>query len=530
MFRRMVYSFLALLVAATGIAYGDAIITGSKPYTFTPGTVISSSQVNANYDYIINQVNTNAAKNGVNSSITALLGLTTPLAPASGGSSVYVATSVGGTANAITVTASQPNVTSYSLSNRNIVVFKATNQNTATATLNVNSTGAITLKKQGTNGLLDLQNGDILVNNVYHAFYDGTNYVLVNNPQLFGQTSTFASASTVDLGLAQSHNVLITGTTTITSFGSTAFVSLPIYLLRFDNALTITFNATSMITPSGGDISSTTGGMMIVEYLGSGNWRINAFIPAINTDGIESVNGLVIKNNAGIPNTQIDVAKTKAILCNTTDYCVRTGNATLTINGATTGANGLDTGSLANNTWYYIYIIHTGSAAAGLISTSATTPTMPAGYIFKYRVGAIKTGGAATFHRITQRGNEAQYTVTAGSVTSTIPIMVSGVNTANVPTAIDITPFVPATAVKIKGSLIVDRNAGVGVVAPNNAYAATIFTNPPPVTNFINVDREVAQMYDFVIESSLTTGVYYSSDNVNVLVTCLGWKDAVNAN
>jgi hypothetical protein len=55
-------------------------------------------------------------------------------------------------------------------------------------------------------------------------------------------------------------------------------------------------------------------------------------------------------------------------------------NTTVTLN--VMGANGLDTGSEAANTWYYLWAIANSStgAVAGLWSASRTTPTLPAGY------------------------------------------------------------------------------------------------------------------------------------------------------
>lgn len=56
-------------------------------------------------------------------------------------------------------------------------------------------------------------------------------------------------------------------------------------------------------------------------------------------------------------------------------------NATV-INFATTGLNALDTGSVASNTWYYIWaLLNTSTNAVGyVVSTSNTSPTMPTGF------------------------------------------------------------------------------------------------------------------------------------------------------
>jgi hypothetical protein len=63
--------------------------------------------------------------------------------------------------------------------------------------------------------------------------------------------------------------------------------------------------------------------------------------------------------------------------------------STLTVDITASGAGGIDTGSEANSTWYAVYLIAGPTGIAGLLSTSATTPTKPAGYPFARRVGWI---------------------------------------------------------------------------------------------------------------------------------------------
>lgn len=50
-------------------------ILSAVPYSFTPGTTILSGQVNSDFTSIVNGVNSGAAENAVNSSITSLTGL-----------------------------------------------------------------------------------------------------------------------------------------------------------------------------------------------------------------------------------------------------------------------------------------------------------------------------------------------------------------------------------------------------------------------------------------------------------------------
>lgn len=97
---------------------------------------------------------------------------------------------------------------------------------------------------------------------------------------VFGPQESIASATTTDLGTASSNNVLISGTTTINSFGTSASLSNPIYFIQFSNILTLTYNATSMILPGAANITTAANDSALVEYINaSGYWRMIAYFP-----------------------------------------------------------------------------------------------------------------------------------------------------------------------------------------------------------------------------------------------------------
>jgi hypothetical protein len=85
------------------------------------------------------------------------------------------------------------------------------------------------------------------------------------------KSSNIASASTTDLSTATGNYIHITGTTTITSFGTVT--SGTHVILVFDGALTLTYNATSLILPTAANIITAAGDAAIFESEGSGNWR-----------------------------------------------------------------------------------------------------------------------------------------------------------------------------------------------------------------------------------------------------------------
>ena len=98
-------------------------------------------------------------------------------------------------------------------------------------------------------------------------------------PPIGGGAASLASASTVDLGSIPQSFVTITGTTPVTSFGT----SLPTgvaKIVKFAAAMVLTYNATSMMLPTGASILTSAGDTAVVVALGGGNFEVVAYQPA----------------------------------------------------------------------------------------------------------------------------------------------------------------------------------------------------------------------------------------------------------
>lgn len=523
--RRLLASLLLLLT----LSAADAQIIGSLPVTLTNGTVADASQVMQDFNYIVSQTNANAATAGANSNITALTGLTTPLTPGQGGSQLYTAGTSTGTANA-QVVSSGITPAGFALTGKSTICFIAGATNTGATTLNVNSTGVTNVFKRSTSGPIALIGGEIVINNLVCVQYDGTQYELVDdNKKELGKQVSLASSGTTDLGTAATNNVLVTGTTTITSFGSTAQTDLPIYFLQFNNTLTLTYNATSLILPGSENIVTANGDTAIAQYLGSGNWRIVAYQkiaapqPSIGF-ALPGVNGLTIANNAGTPSAKIDISDTTAILTNSSNYATVIGNVSCTINLSTTGLNGLDTGSVSASTWYYLYIITNNVTSGCLASTSSTSPTMPAGYTYKLRVGAMSTDGSNNLFRSQQNGKTGFYVIVAATNTATYPNTSIG-NGASSWTLKNVAGLCPSTAIASKvmgnatGSI---TSVAVGANAAEAALALRKITSQ--TTGTYNADTG-----DHIVEF-IDNNVYFQASTAAATARLIGWTDSVNAN
>jgi hypothetical protein len=179
-----------------------------------------------------------------------------------------------GAANAYLLTAATP-YTAYA--NGQLIFFVAGNTNTGPSTLNVNGLGVIPIV---TITGAPLGAGQIQAGIMSELIYFNGNFQLLSIGNVFGSTiGTFgseiplASAATTDLGTTPNHNVMITGTTTITSFGSSASVAAPLYLIRFTSSLILTYSS-ALILPGGASIVTQAGDYAFAEYFGSGNWRV----------------------------------------------------------------------------------------------------------------------------------------------------------------------------------------------------------------------------------------------------------------
>ncbi|MDR3560473.1 MAG: hypothetical protein P4N59_03380 [Negativicutes bacterium] len=101
-------------------------------------------------------------------------------------------------------------------------------------------------------------------------------FPLATNP-FNGTAGTMASAATMNIGASGYSFIGVTGTTTITAFDT---VSSPTRVkLYFQGALTITYNATSMILPGAQNLSVLAGDIVEFTSLGSGNWICSDYQP-----------------------------------------------------------------------------------------------------------------------------------------------------------------------------------------------------------------------------------------------------------
>lgn len=118
----------------------------------------------------------------------------------------------------------------------------------------------------------------LVIGDGYSAFVvcTGAAFYAVLIPRELQPYASVTSAATTDLGAATSQNILMSGSATITSFG-TAPAGTERYIV-FSSAVTLTHNATSLILPTGSNITTIARDSLRAVSLGSGNWRVTTYV------------------------------------------------------------------------------------------------------------------------------------------------------------------------------------------------------------------------------------------------------------
>ena len=344
------------------------------------------------------------------------------------------------------------------------------------------------------------------------------------------QGSNIASASTINLTTATGNYVHITGTTTITAITLAQGAERTIV---FDGALTFT-NGASLILPSGANITTAAGDTAIVRGEAAGVVRCVAYTRADGTAAVGTSGQLqsAFKNlqlSATGLSANVTVTADEVVVEDSSNVYKTLRSVSLTIAGTTTGANALDTGTIAASTWYSVWVIYNGTTTAGLLSTSATAPTMPSGYTYKARVGWIRTDGTANKYPLSfiQNGRTARYKPASGSNLTAWPSMATGAQgNTSTPTwvSVGVANFVPTTASKI--TVILPGSSNTNAVAganANNAAGSVSSSTNPPVLAMSNGGTTLSNVTgDIVLES---TNIYWASTAIPLL--CCGWEDNI---
>ena len=226
--------------------------------------------------------------------------------------------------------------------------------------------------------------------------------------------TSLPSGSTVDLSTASGNFVHITGTATITSFGT-----LPAgarFVLVFDDACLLTYNATSLIIQGGANKTTAANDACMIISEGGGNWRIVGYfaISGGGGGGITALTGDVTASGTGsvaatIANGAVDIPMLSATGTPSATTFLRGDNTWATPAGASaTGYYGAfqDTTTqtaVSANTAYPVKFNTTDlSNSVSVVNDGSGNPTRitlanTGIYNIQFSLQLEKTGGSGNF-------------------------------------------------------------------------------------------------------------------------------------
>jgi hypothetical protein len=236
----------------------------------------------------------------------------------------------------------------------------------------------------------------------------------------------------------------------------------------------------------------------------SANWGPVSTIDTPQNNVLTSYVGLKCERASS---TTVDVDATSVILKDTSGNTYQADNVNLTMDITTSGANGLDTGSEANSTWYNLWVIWNGSTVAGLLSTSATSPTMPSGYTHKGLVGAILNNSSGNFEDMLQMGDTV----------ATDYIQVLGSGGATTRTSVDLSAAVPPIATGVVGMTQINAGETLTIYSnDSNTYYMARHNNGAAFT-------ETDYGFHGIIEDAQTL-YYMVSSGGSAFIRITGWR------
>jgi len=230
----------------------------------------------------------------------------------------------------------------------------------------------------------------------------------------FAAAVALTTASTVNIGAANSNNVTISGAGTITAFDSVAAGTCRTVV--FGSSLTLQYNPTALILPTSASINAAVGDSAEFESLGSGNWRCLWY---------QRANGSALSTGSPFTTTQIFNGSTGAIAAKFTDVA-----------------------ELVN-------VVGSGVPAAATINVSSGAVTLYTGAATANWVPNIQWAAGVTLNSIMSIGD---------ALTVVIAATQGG------------TPFAP-TSFQIDGSAVAQRwLGGNGAPAAGNANSIDAYT------------------------------------------------------
>lgn len=287
--------------------------------------------------------------------------------------------------------------------------------------------------------------GEFSGTNKVNAFYLQANVINTGGTALF---LDYVKHSRIDIAVTNDANALFTGGATPVATGIEYGTNL-----GEDVHVTGTLDVATPI-----DSANPPMGTYSLNFVEAGAKRLNEWPPHSQVNHARLAAAENLKGSKASVKT-VTFTADKILLVNSDDRPVTMSSISVTPDVSATGANGRVSGEGAetSSTWYFVWVIYDGSTIAGLLSKSATAPTLPTGYTYKGLVGAVYNNSGSDFDDFIQRGDRVAISENVALTNGT----------ASSWTSISLSAVIPSIAKEVYGSLQLNRTSGTANVQAN---------------------------------------------------------------
>ena len=437
-----------------------------------------------------------------------------------------------GAANALVGALSPVPVSLASLTGAPISI-KVAASNTGAATLNLNSLGVTGIVNGDGSAL---SGGQLLAGQIIEVAYNGAYFQLLGpktpsaTVPLFSTVSIKSTNYTLTTG--DSGALIDAGAVAITLIAA-PFVGYATSIISNATGTTILPNGNTVNLASGATsstISLPAAGDFVTLVWDGSVWRVVGGSVAMLNAGASAAGynrGIKIQVTSS---TAISVAASTLAVSNAAGVVLPISALSTTIATGTTGLGGLDTGTIAASTVYYVYAVSNGTTSGTVISTSSANPAsaITTTYPYYLRIGSVRTNASSLLLGTLQVGRTVRYVI-GGPNVSSMPQMASAGTSGGALTAISVASYVPPNASKI-GLLLAFSGTGspsavYAAAAPNGNYSTPSGYNSTPMwLGCTAIASAGAISSDMLLESS---SVYYASNYGTTGLFCLGWEENI---
>jgi hypothetical protein len=239
--------------------------------------------------------------------------------------------------------------------------------------------------------------------------------------------------------------------------------------------------------------------------------------------------GLTLANN-GADDIDVDVGKA---VNSTNAYVMSLGSKiTKQLDAAWevgTNKGGLDTGSVADATYHVFLIARSDTGVVdALFSTSASSPSMPASYDYKRRIGSIVRSGGAN-KGFSQRGDEFLLNTPVNDVNTNTPGASAVTATLSVPSGVQVVAYTHWSVVSASRVTEAPNLLVTSLDQSDTAPSATVFT--AKVDGNAAADEQGEGGASAYVRTNTSSQVRYrvgpsGGSSVTVSCTTQGWIDS----